>query len=163
MDSKVNGIVENIKENRIEEFYFKISVPEGYRLKLVKDSNIVDNIYLTESEVNELLAKLHIRTETIIHKVFKLDLEKEAYFRRIINYIHELGVINVTITSFNSTEEDLIQALSYLKTITKDKELAELDVKQIQKEELYNILHKKHLEYYYKYTDMILTEVNSGS
>ena len=92
-----------------------------------------------------------------------MDLEKEAYFRRIINYIHELGVINVTITSFNSTEEDLIQALSYLKTITKDKELAELDVKQIQKEELYNILHKKHLEYYYKYTDMILTEVNSGS
>lgn len=132
-------------------------------MKLVKGSNIVDNIYLTEAEVHELFKKLHIKTETIIHKVFKLDLEKEAEVIRIVNYIHELGVINSTITSVNATEEDLIQALNYLKTITKDKELAELDVKQIQKEELYNILHRKHLKYYDKYRNVILTEVNSGS
>ena len=68
MLSKVNRIVENIKENRIEEFYFKIAVPEGYKLKLIKDSKIVDNIFLTESEVNELLAKLHIRTEASFSK-----------------------------------------------------------------------------------------------
>ena len=161
VDSKVDGIIKTIYEDRIEEFYFKISVPDGYRLKLIKDSNIVANVYVTEAEVNELLAKLHIKTESIVHNVFKLDLEKEAYVRRIINYVHELGVINATITSVNATEEELIQALSYLKTITKDNELAEFNVNGVQKEELYNVIHRKHLEYLDKYSNFLLTEAIS--
>ena len=159
--AKVESIVKTIYEDRIEEFYFKISVPEGYRLKLVKEDSIVDNIYVTEAEANELLNKLHIKTETILHKVFKLDLEKEATVKRIISSVHELGIINSVITSVNVTEEDLVNAVNHLGHLTKDVELAELDVKQLQKEELFNILHNKHYEYYSKYTNFLLTEAIS--
>lgn len=161
VSSKVNGIVNRIKEDRIEEFYFKNAVPDGYRLKLIKDSTIVDNVYLTTSEAENLLKQLHIKTDSLLFNVFQLDLEKEATVKIIISSVHELGIINSVITSVNATEEDLIQALNHLATITKDVDLAELDVKQIQKEELYNILHNKHLEYYSKYTDFLLTEAIS--
>lgn len=92
-----------------------------------------------------------------------MDLEKEAYFKRIISSIHELGLIKSNILPVNATKEDLVLAANHLEQLTKDKELAELDVNELQKEELFNILHNKHLEYLDNYTDIILTEVNSGS
>lgn len=162
MFSKVNGIVKAIYENRIEEFYFKFSVPDGYRLKTTEPSSI-DGTYLTEAEVHELLTKLHIRTETIVHKVFKLDLEKEAYFKRILSSIHDLGMLKQELTASTITKEELISEVNLLKALTKDNDLASLDVERIQQEELYNIVHRKHLEYYHKFKDMVLTEVISGS
>ena len=127
MFSKVNGIVKAIYENRIEEFYFKFSVPDGYRLKTTEPSSI-DGTYLTEAEVDELLTKLHIRTETIVHKVFKLDLEKEAYFKRILSSIHDLGMLKQELTASTITKEELISEVNLLKALTKDNDLASLDV-----------------------------------
>ena len=162
MDSKVDGIIKTIYLDKIEEFYFKLSVPDGYRLKTTEPSSI-DGTYLTEAEVHELLTKLHIRTETIVHKVFKLDLEKEAYFKRILSSIHDLGMLKQELTASTITKEELISEVNLLKALTKDNDLASLDVERIQQEELYNIVHRKHLEYYHKFKDMVLTEVISGS
>lgn len=163
ISSKVNGIVKTIYEDRIEEFYFKFSVPDGYKLKLVKGSSIVANIYVNESEVKELLAQLHIKTESIVHKVFKLDLEKEAYFKRMLSSIHDLGMIKQELTAIDVTKEELISMVNLLKSLTNDNDLASLDVETIQQEELYNIVHRKHLEYYSKFKDIILTELNSAT
>lgn len=160
VDSKVDGIIKTIYEDRIEEFYFKISVPDGYRLKTTEPSSI-EGTYLTEVEVHELLKKLHIRTETILHKIFKLDFEKELQIKRLTSYIHELGIIKANISSVNATKEDLVNIANHLRQITKDKDLASLDVEGIQQEEIYNILHEKHLNYLAEYTSVILTEASS--
>ena len=158
MDSKVNNIVDKIRTENIEEFYFKQSIEEGYYLKLDNDS-----IYLTPEEAESLLKQLHIKTDSIILRKFNLNHEKEAYINRILSSIHDLGLLKADINNVNATKEDLIQCINYLKQLTKDKDLAELDVDSMLKEELYNILHRKHLKYYYHYKDIILTEVNSGS
>lgn len=158
MDSKVNNIVDKIRTENIEEFYFKQSIEEGYYLKLDNDS-----IYLTPEEAESLLKQLHIKTDSIILRKFNLNHEKEAYINRMLSSIHDLGLLKADINNVNATKEDLIQCINHLKQLTKDKDLAELDVDSMQKEELYNILHRKHLKYYYHYKDIILTEVNSGS
>lgn len=157
-NNKVDRIINRIYENRIESFNFKQSLEEGYYLKLDNDS-----IYLTSEEVTELLKKLHIKTDSILFKVFKLDLEKEAYFKRIISSIHDLGMLRHELTASNISKEELIAEVNFLKQLTKDKELASLDVEGMQQEELYNSVHKKHLEYYNKYKDLLLTEIISGS
>ena len=162
MDSKVDGIIKTIYLDKIEEFYFKLSVPDGYRLKTTEPSSI-DGTYLTVEETVVLLDKLHIKTGTIIHKVFKIDFMKELQIKRLTSYIHELGIIKANFSSVNATKEDLVNAVNHLKQITKDNDLASLDVERIQQEELYNIVHRKHLEYYHKFKDMVLTEVISGS
>ena len=163
MVSKVDGLVKRIKEDRIEEFYFKFSVPDGYRIKLVKEDSIVDNIYLTNAEAEELLKKLHIRTDSIIHKVFKIDVEKELEVHKLIYYVHELGAVKEKFSKADATKEDLVNATVHLGRITKDKDIASLDFEGIQQEELYNILHNKHRIYLSKYEDVLLTEVNSGT
>ena len=163
MDSKVNGLVKRIKEDGIKEFYFKFSVPDGYRIKLVKEDSIVDNIYLTNAEAEELLKKLHIRTDSIIHKVFKIDVEKELEVHKLIYYVHELGAVKEKFSKADATKEDLVNATVHLGRITKDKDIASLDFEGIQQEELFNICHNKHLEYLSKYEDVLLTEVNSGT
>ena len=162
MDSKVDGIIKTMYTEHLEEFYFKLSVPDGYRLKTTEPSSI-DGAYLTEAEVYKLLKKLHIRTETIVHKIFKLDHEKELEVHKLIYYVHELGAVKEKFSKANATKEDLVNVVNHLRQITKDKELAEIDVEGIQQEELYNIIHKKHLEYLGNYTAAILTEVISGS
>lgn len=163
MDSKVNDLVKRIKEDKIEEFYFKFSVPDGYRLKLIKEDSIVDNVYLTNAEAEELLKKLHIRTDSIIHKVFKIDVEKELEVHKLIYYVHELGAVKEKFSKADATKEDLVNATVHLGRITKDKDIASLDFEGIQQEELYNILHNKHRIYLSKYEDVLLTEVNSGT
>ena len=163
VSSKVNNIVDRIKEDRIEEFNFKNAVPDGYRLKLIKDSTIVDNVYLTKPEAEELLAKLHFKTDSILFRTFKLDFEKEAYFNRILSSIHDLGMLRRELIASDITKEELLAEVNLLKTLTKDKSLASLDAEGMQQEELYNIVHEKHLEYYSKFKDIILTEVISGS
>lgn len=157
-NNKVDKIINRIYENRIESFNFKQSLEEGYYLKLDNDS-----IYLTSEEVTELLKKLHIKTDSILFKVFKLDLEKEAFFKRIISSIHDLGMLRHELTASDISKEELIAEVNFLKQLTKDKTLASLDVEGMQQEELYNIVHKKHLEYYNKYKDLLLTEIISGS
>ena len=154
--AKVESIVERIKEEPVKEFHFKQSIQEGYYLKLDNDS-----IYLTAEEVNELLAKLHIRTDSILCKVFRYDSSKEFKVHELIYYIHELGIIKDRFSNVNATKESLVNNLVHLGRITKDKEIAVLDFEGIQQEELYNILHRKHLEYLSKYEDILLTEVNS--
>jgi len=161
--AKVNGIVKEIHEGLIEEFYFKNAVPDGYKLKLVKGSSIVANVYVTEEEAEELLAKLHIRTDSKLFQVFKLDYKKETKVHEVIYYIHELGIIKDRFSKVNATKEDLINNLVHLGRITKDSEIASLDFEGIQQEEIFNILHNKHLEYLAKYEDFLLTEINSGS
>lgn len=163
MDSKVNKIVKRIKEDGIESFYFKNAIPDGYKLKLVKEDSIVDNIYLSVEDAEDLLVKLHIRTDSIIHKVFKIDVKKEIELHAIIYYIHELGAVKEKFSKANATKEDLVNATVHLGRITKDNEIASLDFETIQQEELFNICHKKHYEYLTKYEDVLLTEVNSGS
>ena len=162
MDSKVDGIIKTIYLDKIEEFYFKLSVPDGYRLKTTEPSSI-DGTYLTVEETVVLLDKLHIKTGTIIHKVFKIDFMKELQIKRLTSYIHELGIIKANFSSVNATKEDLVNAVNHLKQITKDNDLASLDVEGIQQEEIYNILHEKHLEYLASFTADILEEVTSGS
>ena len=157
MASKVDGIFKTINVDGIEEFYFKISVPDGYRLKTTEPSSI-DGTYLTESEAKELLKKLHIKTDSILLNVFKLDFEKEAYLNRILSSIHDLGRLKQELMTSTITKEDLVADVNLLKVLTKDSELASLDVKGMQQEELYNIVHRKHLEYYSKFKDIILTE-----
>ena len=161
--TKVNNVVETIKEEKIEEFYFKTSVPEGYKLKLVKNDSITDSIYLTESEANEVLNKLHIRTDSLLFKTFKYDVYKELEAYKLIYYLHELGAVKDRFSKANATKEELVNAAVYLGRITKDSEIASLDFEGIQQEELYNILHNKHLEYYHKFKDLLLTDVISGS
>ena len=102
-NNKVDRIINRIYENRIESFNFKQSLEEGYYLKLDNDS-----IYLTSEEVTELLKKLHIKTDSILFKVFKLDLEKEAYFKRIISSIHDLGMLRHELTASDISKEELI-------------------------------------------------------
>lgn len=160
MASKVDGIFKTINVDGIEEFYFKISVPDGYRLKTTEPSSI-DGTYLTEAEVHELLNRLHIRTETIVHKVFKIDFEKRLKLHMLTSYIHELGIIKANLSSVNATKEDLVNIANHLRQITKDKDLASLDVNELQQEEIYNILHEKHLTYLAEYTSVILTEASS--
>lgn len=92
-----------------------------------------------------------------------MDFLKELQIRRTASYIHELGIIKATFSSVNATKEDLINAVNHLRQITKDSELASLDVEGIQQETLFNILHNKHYEYFKKYEDFLLTEINSGS
>ena len=156
LNSKVNNIVDRIKEDKIEEFNFKNAVPDGYRLKLIKDSTIVDNIYLSKVEAEELLAKLHFKTDSILFRTFKLDFEKEAYYNRMLSSIHDLGMLKRESIASDVTKEELIAEVNLLKALTKN-------VDGMQQEELYNIVHKKHLEYYSKFKDIILTEVISGS
>ena len=163
MDSKVNGLVKTIHEEKVEEFYFKNAVPDGYRLKLIKDNAVYNNVYVTEEEAKDLLAKLHIKTDSLLFKVFKLDLKKEAYFNRMLSSIHDLGMLRHELTASDITKEELIAEVNLLKALTKDKTLASLDVEGMQQEELYNIVHRKHLEYYSKFKDIVLTEVISGS
>ena len=163
VNSKVNNIVDRIKEDRIEEFYFKNSVPDGYRLKLIKDSAIVDNVYLTKTEATDLLKQLHFKTDSILFTTFKLDLEKEAYFNRMLSAIHDLGMLKRESIASDVTKEELIAEVNLLKALTKDNDLASLDLEGMQQEELNNIVHKKHLEYYSKFKDIVLTEVISGS
>jgi len=90
--------------------------------------------------------------------VFKLDFEKEAYLNRILSSIHDLGRLKQELMTSTITKEDLVADVNLLKVLTKDSELASLDVKGMQQEELYNIVHRKHLEYYSKFKDIILTE-----
>ena len=161
VNSKVNNIVDRLKEDNIEEFYFKNAVPDGYRLKLIKDSTIVDNIYLTKPEAEELLAKLHIKTDSILFKTFKLDFEKEAFFNRMLSAIHDLGMLKRESIASDVTKEELIASVNLLKALTKDNELASIDVEGMQQEELNNIVHRKHLEYYVKFKDIVLAEVLS--
>ena len=158
MDSKVNNIVDKIRTENIKEFYFNQSMEDGYYLKLDNDS-----IYLTSEEAESLLKQLHIKTDSIILKKFKVDHEKELEAKKIIYYIYELGIIYSDFSSVNATKEELINATIHLGRITKDYSLAEIDFKTIQKEELYNILSRKHNFYLKKYEDFLLTEVNSGS
>ena len=161
MDSKVDAIIKTMYLDNIEEFYFKFSVPDGYRLKTTEPSSI-DGTFLTEVEVNDLLAKLHIRTETIIHKVFKMDFKKELQVKRLTSYIHELGAVKEKFSKANISKKDLVNATVHLGRITKDNEIASLDFERIQQEELFNICHKKHYEYLSKFTADILTEVSSS-
>ena len=161
VNSKVNNIVDRIKEDRIEEFYFKNAVPDGYRLKLIKDSAIVDNVYLTKTEATDLLKQLHFKTDSILFKTFKLDLEKEAYFNRMLSAIHDLGMLKRESIASDVTKEELIAEVNLLKQLTKDTDLASIDVEGMQQEELNNIVHRKHLEYYSKFKDIVLTEVLS--
>lgn len=163
VSSKVNAIVNSIYEKNIDEFYFKTSVPDGYRLKLIKDSAIVDNVHLTKVEATDLLAKLHFKTDTLLFKTFKLDFEKEDYFNRMLSSIHDLGRLKQELGNPNITKEELIANVNLLKALTKDNELASLDVEAMQQEELLNIVHNKHLEYYSRFKDIILAEVISGS
>ena len=158
MDSKVNNIVDKIRTENIKEFYFNQSMEDGYYLKLDNDS-----IYLTSEEAESLLKQLHIKTDSIILKKFKVDHEKELEAKKIIYYIYELGIIYSDFSSVNATKEELINATIHLGRITKDYSLAEIDFKTIQKEDLYNILSRKHNFYLKKYEDFLLTEVNSGS
>lgn len=158
VSSKVNNIVDKIRTENIEEFYFKQSLEDGYYLKLDNDS-----IYLTPEEAESLLKQLHIKTDSILFKTFKLDFEKESHFNRMLSSIHDLGLLKADISNINATKEDLIQCVNYLKLLTNDKDLVELDVDSLQKEELSNILHRKYLKYYLEYKDIILTEINSGS
>lgn len=160
---KITNVVNVIHEENIDEFYFKNSIDGGYRLKLIKDSKLFDNIYLTDAEAEDLLNKLHIKTDSLLFKVFKLDIKKELEVKRMVYYIHELGIINSTITSANVTKEDLVNAIVHLGRITKDKEIASLDFEGVTQEEIYNVLHDKHLEYLSKYEDVLLTDVNSAS
>ena len=160
---KITNVVNVIHEENIDEFYFKNSIDGGYRLKLIKDSKLFDNIYLTDAEAEDLLNKLHIKTDSLLFKVFKLDIKKELEVKRMVYYIHELGIINSTITSANVTKEDLVNAIVHLGIITKDKEIASLDFEVVTQEEIYNVLHDKHLEYLSKYEDVLLTDVNSAS
>ena len=162
MDSKVNGIVKRIKEDGIESFYFKVSVHDGYKLKLVKEDSIVDNIYLTSEEAELLLEKLHIKTDAIIHKVFNYDVHKEIEVHKLIYYVHELGAVKEKFSKADATKEDLVNATVHLGRITKDNEIASLDFEGIQQEELFNILHNKHRIYLAKYEDVLLTEVISS-
>lgn len=160
ISSKVENIIKTMYTENIEEFYFKISVPDGYRLKTTEPSSI-DGTYLTTEETVVLLDKLHIKTETIIHKVFKIDIVKELQIKRLTSYIHELGIIKANFSSVNATKEDLVNVANHLRQVTKDVELAELDVNELQKEELFNILHEKHYEYLANFTSTILAEVLS--
>lgn len=159
-NSKVDGIVKTIKENGIESFYFKNAVPDGYKLKLVKNDSIVENVYVTSEEAESILRKLHIRTDTILFKVFKYDAYREFEVHKIIYSIHELGAIKDRFSKVDATKEDLINAAVYLGRITKDKDITSLDFEGIQQEEIYNILHNKHREYLSKYEDVLLMEVN---
>lgn len=161
VNSKVNNIVDRIKEDRIEEFNFKNAVPDGYRLKLIKDSAIVDNVYLSKVEAEELLAKLHFKTDSILFRTFKLDFEKEAYFNRMLSIIHDLGMLKRESIASDVTKEELIAEVNLLKALTKDTDLASVDVEGMQQEELYNLVHRKHLEYYVKFKDIVLSEVLS--
>ena len=158
---KVKKIVGRIHEEHIEEFYFKNAVPDGYKLKLVKGSSIVDNIYLDTEEAELLLKQLHFKTDTIIHKVFKIDYAKEIEVHRLIYYIHELGAVKEKFSKADASREDLINATVHLGRITKDKSIANLDFDTIQQEELFNICHNKHRIYLSKYENVLLTEVNS--
>lgn len=81
----------------------------------------------------------------------------------VVYYIHELGIIKDRFSKVNATKEDLVNNLVHLGRITKDSEIAVLDFEGIQQEEIFNILHNKHLEYLAKYEDFLLTEINSGS
>ena len=92
-----------------------------------------------------------------------MDFEKELQIKRLTSYIHELGIIKANFSSVNATKEDLVAVVNHLKQLTKDVELAELNVNEVQQEEIYNILHRKHLEYLANYTVDILEEVTSGS
>ena len=83
-----------------------------------------------------------------------MDFEKQLQIKRLTSYIHELGIIKANFSSVNATKEDLVAVANHLRQITKDVELAEVDVATIQQEELYNILHRKHLEYLAKFTDI---------
>ena len=74
-----------------------------------------------------------------------------------------IWIIKANFSSVNATKEDLVNAVNHLKQITKDNELASLDVEGIQQEEIYNILHEKHLTYLAEFTADILEEVTSGS
>ena len=163
MESKVNGIIKTIHEEKIEEFYFKNAVPDGYRLKLIKEDAIYNNLYVTSEEATDLLKQLHFKTDSILFNVYKLDLEKEAYFNRMLSAIHDLGMLRHEIIKHDISKEELIASVNLLKALTKDNELASLDVEGMQQEELYNIVHRKHLEYYSKFKDIVLTEVISGS
>ena len=160
VETKVDGIIKTIYLDHIEEFYFKLSVPDGYRIKTTVATEI-DSIYLTEAEVHELFKKLHIRTETILHKIFKIDFRKQLQIKRLTSYIHELGAVKEKFSKANATKEDLVNATVHLGRITKDSEIASLDFETIQQEELYNICHKKHYEYLTSFTVDILEEVSS--
>lgn len=156
VNSKVKNIVEQIREDNIKEISFKQSIKEGYYLKLDNDT-----VYLTIEEANQLLKELHIKTDSLLFKVFKLDYEKESYINRILSSIHDLGMLRRELINSDTTKEDLIGMVNYLTQLTKDKELIKLNVDGMQQEELYNIVHRKHLEYYSQYKEIVLTEVNS--
>ena len=42
--AKVDGLFKTIYEEHIEEFYFKISVPDGYRLKTTEALQLMELI-----------------------------------------------------------------------------------------------------------------------
>lgn len=106
---------------------------------------------------------MHFKTDSILFKTFKLDLEKEAYFNRMLSIIHDLGMLKRESIASDITKEELIAEVNLLKQLTKDTDLASIDVEGMQQEELNNIVHRKHLEYYSKFKDIILTEIISGS
>ena len=81
----------------------------------------------------------------------------------MLSSIHDLGMIKQELTAIDVTKEELISMVNLLKSLTNDNDLASLDVETIQQEELYNIVHRKHLEYYSKFKDIILTELNSAT
>ena len=75
----------------------------------------MSDVSLTEAEVHELLAKLHIRTDSIVHNIFKLDFEKQLQIKRLTSYIHELGIIKANFSSVNATKEDLVAVANHLR------------------------------------------------
>ena len=62
METKINIILQVMKEFNITEFHFKQSiVKSGYYLKFIKDNyNYLDSFYLTPKEVNLLFEKLQL-------------------------------------------------------------------------------------------------------
>lgn len=106
---------------------------------------------------------MHIKTDSILYKVFKYDIDKELEVHKLVYYVHELGAVKEKFSKANATKEALVNATVHLGRITKDNDIASLDFETIQAEELYNILHSKHYEYLTKFEDLLLTDVLSGS
>ena len=75
METKINTIIEIMKEFDIKQFHFKQSILKpGYYLKFIKDGyNHLQSIYLTSTEVNLLFRKLGLKKpDGILLQVFSI-------------------------------------------------------------------------------------------
>ena len=75
METKINFILEVMKEFNITEFHFKQSIIRGYYLKFVKNGyNYLESIYLTPEEVSLLFERLHInQPDCILLQTFNIN------------------------------------------------------------------------------------------